>query len=323
MAHHLTLEEREVIARMRSNGRSQTEIARRLDRADSTISRELYRNRSRNGYWPVAAQKKADARRSLRPRLPKFQRPDIKRYVQQRLRQYWSPDEIAGRSRMDFPRDPLRQISHQTIYGWIRSQNAAGKHWRRYLRSTGWKRPGRKNRGLLPASTSIERRPAIVDRRGRFGDWEGDTVVGAGRRGGALTLVERKSRYLLLGRVGDLRAATVRQSAAKLYGTTPPALRKTLTLDNGKEFAEHQQLEADACLKTYFAKAYCAWQRGTNENTNRLVRQFFPKGTNLASIPKHRFTRVQQLLNNRPRKCLGYRTPLEALGSRLLFAIDT
>jgi IS30 family transposase len=171
----------------------------------------------------------------------------------------------------------------------------------------------------LPACISIEKRPAVVDRRSRFGDWEGDTVVGAGRRGGAVTLVERKSRYLLLGRVGNLRAATVRQSVAELYGTTPPPLRKTLTLDNGKEFAEHQQLEADACLKTYFAKAYCAWQRGTNENTNRLIRQFFPKGTHLASIPKPRFTRVQQLLNDRPRKCLGYRTPLEVLGSRLCF----
>jgi transposase, IS30 family len=317
MAHHLTLEEREVIAQMQSSGRSQTEIARRLGRADSTVSRELRRNRSRNGYWPVAAQKKADARRCHRPRVPKFHRPEVRRYVQRRLRQYWSPDQIAGRSRRDFRRDRTRQLSHQTIYAWIWAQEAAGKRWRRYLRSTGWKRPGRENRGHLPACISIEKRPAIVDRRGRFGDWEGDTVVGRGRRGGAVTVVERKSRYLLLGRVGNLQAATVRQSVVELYRTTPPDLRKTLTLDNGKEFAEHQRLEAEASLKIFFAKAYCAWQRGTNENTNRLVRQFFPKGTNLASIPKHRFTRVQQLLNNRPRKCLGYRTPLEALGSRL------
>jgi IS30 family transposase len=323
MAHHLTLEEREVIARMRSSGRSQTEIARRLGRANSTVSRELHRNCSRNGYWPVAAQKKAEARRCHRPRLPKFQRPEVRQYVQERLRQYWSPDEIAGRSREDFPRDRARQVSHQTIYAWIRAQDAAGKCWRRYLRSAAWKRPGRENRGRIPACTSIQRRPAVVDRRGRCGDWEGDTLVGAGRRGGAVSLVERKSRYLLLGRVGNLRAATVRQSAAELYRTTPPALRKTLTLDNGKEFAEHQQLEAETSLKVYFAKPYCAWQRGSNENTNRLIRQFFPKGTDLASIPKHRFTKVQQLLNNRPRKCLGYRTPLEVLGPRLLFAIDT
>ena len=318
MAHHLTLEEREVVAQMRSSGRSQAEIARRLGRAESTVSRELRRNRSRNGYWPVAAQKKADSRQSRRPRSPKLQSPEMRRYVQQRLRQYWSPDEIAGRLRLDFPRDRSRQVSHQTIYAWIWAQEAAGKHWRRYLRSTGWIRPDRQNRGRMPACTSIKRRPAVVDRRSRCGDWEGDTVVGANRRGGAVSLVERKSRYLLLGRVGDLKAATVRRSAAELYRTTPPALRKTLTLDNGKEFAEHRQLEAEASLKVYFAEPYCAWQRGTNENTNRLIRQFFPKGTNLASVPKHRFTKVQQLLNNRPRKCLGYRTPLEILKPKLL-----
>jgi IS30 family transposase len=318
MAHHLTPEEREVIAQMQNRGHSQAEIARRLGRAESTISRELRRNRSRNGYWPVAAQKKADARQSRRPRSPKLQNPKMRRYVQQRLRQYWSPDEIAGRLRLDFPRDRSRRVSHQTIYAWIGTQEAAGKGWRRYLRSTGWIRPDRRNRGRMPACTRIERRPAVVDRRGRCGDWEGDTVVGANRRGGAVTLVERKSRYLLLGRVGDLKAATVRRSAAELYRAMPPALRKTLTLDNGKEFAEHKQLEAEALLKVYFAKPYCAWQRGTNENTNRLIRQFFPKGTNLASIPKHRFTQVQQLLNNRPRKCLGYRTPLEFLKPKLL-----
>lgn len=323
MAPHLTLEEREDIVRMRFNGRSQAEIARRLRRAESTISRELRRNRSPNGYWPVAAQKKADLRRRRRPRRPKLSHPDVKRYVKQRLRQYWSPDEIAGRSRLDFPRDRRRQVSHQTVYTWIESQRAVGKDWQRYLRSFGWKRPNRRNCGRIPSCTSIERRPAIVDRRGRYGDWEGDTIVGANRRGGAVTLVERKSRYLLLGRAVDLKAATVRRSTVALYRTTPAALRKTLTLDNGKEFAEHQQLEAEASLTVFFAKPYCAWQRGTDENTNRLVRQFFPKGTDLARIPAHRFTKVQHLLNDRPRKCLGYRTPREVLGPRLLLAFDT
>jgi IS30 family transposase len=169
----------------------------------------------------------------------------------------------------------------------------------------------------MPASVSIDGRPAVVDRRSRYGDWEGDTIVGANRRGGALTLVERKSGYLLLGKVRNLQAATVRQAAARRYATTPAALRKTLTLDNGKEFAEHEQLELEAALRIYFAKPYCAWQRGTNENTNGLIRDFFPKGTDLADIPEHRFTKVQQLLNDRPRKRLGYRTPNEVLASRL------
>jgi IS30 family transposase len=157
-----------------------------------------------------------------------------------------------------------------------------------------------------------------VDSRRRYGDWEGDTLVGAHRHGGAVSLVERKSGYLLLGRACDLHAPTVCGAAAELYRSMPPTLRKTLTLDNGKEFADHEQLAAEAALKVFFADPYCAWQRGTNENTNGLIRQFFPKGTDLARIPEHRFTKVQQLLNDRPRKRLGYRTPSEILSSRLL-----
>jgi IS30 family transposase len=323
MASHLTLEEREVIAHMHRVGKMQTQIADRLGRHKSTISRELRRNRSRNGYWAVAAQRKAQRRRSERPWVAKLQQPEVRRYVQERLRQRWSPDQIAGRSYSDFPHDRRRQISHQTIYNWIGAEEAAGKHWQRYLRRLGRKRPDWETRGRIRASVSIEGRPAVVDRRSRFGDWEGDTIVGANRRGGAVTLVERKSGYLLMGKVPNLQAATVRQAAAQRYRSTPAVLRKTLTLDNGKEFAEHEQLAIETALKIFFAKPYCAWQRGTNENTNGLIRQFFPKGTDLANIPEHRFTKVQHLLNNRPRKRLGYRTPNEILASRLWVATET
>jgi len=317
MAGHLTLEEREVIAHMHRAGKTQTRIGQRLGRSRSTISRELRRNRSRNGYWAVAAQRKAERRRRERPWVAKMQRPDARRYVVERLRWRWSPDEIAARSHSEFPHDPRRQLSAPTIYAWIRAEQARGKHWQRYLRRLGRKRPEREKRGRLPASVSIEGRPAAVDRRSRYGDWEGDTIAGANRRGGAISLVERKSGYLLLGKVPNLQAATVRQAAARHYATTPPSLRKTLTLDNGKEFAEHAQLAEDAELKIYFAKPYSAWQRGTNENTNGLIRDFFPKGTDLANTPEHRFTKVQQLLNDRPRKRLRYRTPNEVLASRL------
>ena len=323
MANHLTLEEREVIAHMHRAGKMQTQIADRLGRSKSTISRELRRNRSRNGYWTVAAQRKAQRRRSERPWTAKMQRPEVRRYVVERLRWRWSPDQTAGRSRSDFPDDRRRQVSPPTIYAWIRGEQAHGKQWQRYLRRLGRKRPEWEKRGRLRASASIEGRPAVVDRRRRFGDWEGDTIVGANRRGGAVTLVERKSGYLLLGKVPNLQAATVRQAAVSRYATTPAVLRKTLTLDNGKEFAEHEQLEVEAALKIYFAKPYSAWQRGTNENTNGLVRQFFPKGTDLANIPEHQFTKVQQLLNDRPRKRLGYRSPNEVLASRLEVAIET
>ena len=322
MAGHLTLEEREIIAHEQRAGKMQTQIADRLGHSKSTISRELRRNRSRNGYWASAADRKAQQRRSERPWIDKMERPKVHRYVRDRLRWRWLPDQIAGRSHSDFPRDRRRWISHQTIYAWIDAEEAGGKHWRRYLRRMGRKRPEWEKRGRLRTGTSIEGRPAIVDRRSRFGDWEGDTIVGANRRGGAVTLVERKSGYLLLGKVPTLQAATVRQTAAELYRATPPKLRKTLTLDNGKEFAEHERLTKEAALRIYFAKPYCAWQRGTNENTNGLIRQFFPKGTDLVGIPNHRFTKVQQLLNNRPRKRLGYRTPNEVLASRLQVAIE-
>ena len=162
-----------------------------------------------------------------------------------------------------------------------------------------------------------------MDRRRRFGDWQGDTLVGQDGRGEAVTLVERRSGSLLLARAADLRAATIRRVAAQLYQGTPASLRKTLTPDKGKKFAEHQQLAVEAALKIYFAAPCCAWQRGTNKNTNGLIRQFFPKGTDLARIPEHRFTRVQELLNHRPRKRLGYRTPYEVLAPRLRVAIQT
>jgi transposase, IS30 family len=317
MASHLTLEERELIGHMQRAGKMQTQIADRLGRNKSTISRELRRNRSRNGYWAVAAQRKAERRRSERPWTAKMKRPEVRRYVARRLRWRWSPDQIAGRSRSDFPDDRRRQVSPPTIYAWIRAEQARGNQWQRYLRRLGRKRPEWEKRGRLPTAVSIEGRPVVVDRRARFGDWEGDTIVGVHRRGGAVTLVERKSGYLLLGKVPDLQAATVRRAAAQRYATTPAALRKTLTLDNGKEFAEHEQLQVEAALKIYFAKPYSAWQRGTNESTNGLVRQFFPKGTDLANIPERRFTKVQQLLNDRPRKRLGYRTPNEVLAPRL------
>jgi IS30 family transposase len=208
--------------------RSQAEIARRLKRHPATISRELRRNRSPNGYWAASAQVKADARRSNRPWICKMEQSEVASYVRQRLRQRWSPDEIAGRSRDDFPRDPRRRLSRQTIYTWIHAHPAAA-YWRRYLPRLGRVRRRGENRGRLPACVSIEGRPAVVDQRARYGDWEGDTVVGRGHRSGAVTLVDRKSGYLLLGKVRDRRAATVREAMVRLFQPLPLRLRKTLT----------------------------------------------------------------------------------------------
>ncbi len=322
MACHLTLMEREIIVHMKREKKPLSEIARRLGRSKSTVSREVKRNRCRNGYWAAKGQEKAAARRSNRPWTAKLKRRELRKYVCDRLRQYWSLDEIAARSKMEFPDEWQRQISHQSIYDWIKAQGKVGERWRRFLRRGGKKRLKPENCGKIPAGAGIEGRPPIVDRRDRFGDWEGDTVVGAGRQGGVVTFVERKSGYVMLAGIENLKAPTVRLAASELYAGLPDVLCKTLTLDNGKEFAEHEQLAEETHLDIYFAKPYCAWQRGTNENTNGLFRQFFPKGSNLAGVKPAALTKVQRLLNNRPRKRLGYKTPCEVLRSRLHVAFE-
>jgi IS30 family transposase len=319
MSNHLTLPEREVIAQMWYANSSRTEIALKLGRHRGTIGRELNRNSSPRGYSAVAAQERADRRRRERPRRRKMECPHVRRYVCNGLRRYWSPDEIAGRLPVDFPHDEGWRLSHETIYAWIRHE----PRWRRYLRRGMPKRRENDRRGRIPAQVSIDGRPAVVERRARYGDWEGDTVVGKQRRGGLVSLVERKSGYLLLGQVDRLQAQPVRQVAAELLRPLPPTLRRTLTLDNGKEFSDHQQLTRRLRIDVYFAHAYCAWERGTNENTNGLVRQFFPKGSDLASLPSDRVERVQDLLNHRPRRRLGYRTPHEVLTTRPRVAIET
>ena len=317
MACQLTLQEREVVAQMHFAGATQTAIARRLKRHRTTIGRELRRNGDGASYSAVTAQQRAEQRRRERPRMRKLDQPETNEFVRHGLAQCWSPDQIAGRLQRQFRRQRRRCVSHQTIYRWINSRDHEEReHWRGCLRF-GRRRPGREKRGRLPRTVSIEGRPAVVDRRARYGDWEGDTLVGGSRQGGLVTLVERKSGYLLAGKVPHLRAQLVRRELESLLEPAPPALRRTLTLDNGKEFAEHERLKEHLDLDVYFAQPYCAWQRGTNENTNGLLRQFFPKGTIFRGLHRQHLDQAQDLLNHRPRRRLGYRTPHEVLASRL------
>lgn len=322
MASQLTREEREVVAQMHFAGANQTAIAKRLGRHRTTIGRELRRNGDGATYSAVAAQAAAERRRRERPRVRKMDRPQTNTFIRQGLAGRWSPDQIAGRLKRECGGDRRRCVSHQTIYRWIDSREDQERgHWRGCLRF-GRRRPGREKRGQLPRTASIQGRPAVVDRRRRFGDWEGDTLVGGGRLGGLVTLVERKSGYLLAGKVPHLRARLVRHEVESLLVAAPPELRRTLTLDNGKEFAEHERLSEHLGLDVYFADPYCAWQRGTNENTNGLLRQFFPKGTIFRGLHRQHLDEAQHLLNHRPRKRLGYRTPHEVLASRLTRAIE-
>jgi IS30 family transposase len=322
MASQLTLEEREVVAQMHFAGATQTAIGRRLGRHRTTIGRELRRNGDGATYWAVSAQQSAERRRRERPRMRKMDRPETNASVRLGLSQRWSPDQIAGRLKREFRHDRRRRVSQATVYRWIASRgDEEREHWRQFLRF-GRRRPGRETRGRLPRTASIQGRPAVVDRRTRFGDWEGDTLVGGGRRGGLVTLVERRSGYLLAGKVPHLRARLVRRQLQALLAPAPPQLRRTLTLDNGKEFAEHERLSERLDLAVYFAEPYCAWQRGTNENTNGLLRQFFPKGTIFRGMHRRHLNQAQDLLNHRPRKRLGYRTPHEVLASRLTRATE-
>ena len=292
---------------------SKTRIAERLGVDRSTIYRELKRNSSPVGYQPEEAQQRTDTRRWVN-RKRKMRDTATGAYVRERLEQQWSPDQIAGRTQLDFPRNPRRHVSRQTIYNWIEHERRFGRRrWRECLRFGKPRRKRSVNAGRLPGAVSIEGRPRVVDLRRRFGDWEGDTIVGCGRRGGLVSLVERKSGYMLLRRVENLCAGTVREALACKLAPLPEPLRRTATFDNGKEFAEHERLAETVGMEMYFAKPYAAWQRGTNENTNGLVRQYYPKGTDLAALSHHEVTAVQMSLNDRPRKRLGYRTPREVL----------
>jgi transposase, IS30 family len=314
MARQLTFFERERISQMVDAGCSQAEIAAELDRAASTVSRELARNSRAGEYSAVLAQSLTRERRRQRPLVRKMDRPGLSEYVRSHLARRWSPDQIAGRLKTDFPRHRDRWISHQTIYNWLRSLPAdQHRHFAGFLRRAGRRRPRDDRRGRLSCQVSIAGRPKVVDRRQRYGDWEGDTVVGAGHSGAVVTLVERKSGYLLSAKSCDRKARRVARKIASRLEKLPPRLRRTATLDNGKEFAEHEYLTRRLGLAVYFAQPYCSWQRGTNENTNGLLRQFLPKGTDLRSVSWQELEYYTHLINDRPRKRLGYRTPAETL----------
>jgi IS30 family transposase len=282
MAHHLTPEDREHLAILKDRGQSQAEIARALKRSPSTISRELRRNGSGRRYWAVRAQRRAESRRrQSQAGTAMMNGAATSDYERKKLVCFWSPEQIAGRLRREFPTKAERRISHQTIYAWIH-RDPYRRHWETFLRHRGRKRSRPEKRGCLAGCVPVAHRPKAANARRRYGDWEGDTVVSPGRRSGVLTLVERKSRYTVVGKVRNLQARTVRGAARAVLGELPARPRRTATFDNGKKFAEHHQLAAQLGLAIYLAQLYAAWQRGTNENTNGLLRQFHPKGTDWA-----------------------------------------
>lgn len=310
MARHLTFAERELLQRLVRKQSSRAEIAAIMNRHRSTIYRELERNSTPFGYRPKAAQRFTEQRRAACRRRYKLKQPELCVYVTQRLRKSWSPDQIAGRLRRDFPQTPQRWVSAPTIYAWIERSARQGRRWLRRA-DRPWKRK-------KPADyVSIRGRPRVINARRRYGDWEGDTVVGIGRRSGLITLVERKSGLACIRKVTDRSSPTAVSAIERCLQNFPSALRRSATFDNGTEFANHARLQRTLGLSVYFADPYSAWQRGSNENLNGLIRQYYPKGTNFLRVQPSDVQRVEQELNERPRRRFGYQTPLEVLGKRL------
>jgi len=314
---HLNIDEREMILKMRAQQATLQAIGDRLGRSKGTISRELSRNVSSTGdYKPHLAQRYYEKRRQASKSPYRLEDDDwLQTYVRKKLSAYWSPEQISGRLHKDHAID----VSPVTIYHWIYRDAAAGGELRNFLRQRHKKRrkrrAGEDRRGQMPDRRIIDQRPKVANQRRRIGDWEGDTVEGRKGSGLIATHVDRKSRYTVAVKVSDKSADTVTRATLTAMKKLPSEKIRTMTFDNGKEFAGFKDLERGLGMRSYFARPYHSWERGTNENTNGLLRQFFPKGMDFSTVLKTDVDRALKLLNNRPRKCLNYRTPTEVFWS--------
>jgi IS30 family transposase len=295
---HITREERYQIYALKKAGHKQNEIAKVLKRNESTISRELSRNCGRRGYRPKQAHSKSVERQSINARTID---DATWQFAQDRLLEQWSPEQISGHA----------AISPETVYQRVYANKRAGGLLWKNLRSQKQrkKRYGKaERRGTIPNRLSIDDRPAIVESRSRIGDWEADTVIGKNHRQAIVSIVERKTGFTLIRKVERKTAQAVSQAMIKLL---KPHRKKihTITSDNGKEFAGHEEIANKLKADFYFAHPYSSWERGTNENTNGLIRQYFPKNRDFTTITQQEIDMAMKRLNNRPRKRLGYKTP--------------
>ena len=317
-AQKITSRERDLLAIWRGEGISLREMGRRLGRNVSSVSRELDRNKSGAHYVALAAQTRASKRKSEAGKRHPLHDENTYGYVVQKLGWGWSPEQIAGRLARD---QGKRIISPESIYQFIyKEENKEEKLWeylpRKYKRRR--KKHGRKSqRGQIPDRTSIHERPEEVEAREVFGHWEGDSVEGKGHKGGVHTQVERKTRLYLAVKIEDLTDEETQRAQQKIFALLPKQARKSTTVDNGKEFTRHKEFE----LPVYFADPYSSWQRGTNENSNGLLRRYYPKGTDFTKVSQEEINDIVQEINHRPRKCLDYATPSEIFWKELLASV--
>ncbi len=329
MSHyrHLSIKERESILKLSAEGKGIREISRALERSAGTISRELNRNSGKDGYWPDEAEKKYRKRREKCCRKRILDASEIKAFVQHKiLDEQWSPEQIANRAKLE---NSVHQVSYPTIYRAIhagRLETHKLSHGERGIArklrhrgKTRHKKGEEETRGKLRISHPIEQRPQAANDRSPLGHWEADTVVGKTGSSCLLTLTCRKSRMLLSLKIPKKTSAYVRDGIIQLLGALPPELVRSITPDRGKEFAKHTEISAVLNdVPFFFPPPHSPWLRGTNENTNGLIREYCPKFTDLDSFDPAFFSLFTNKINLRPRKCLAWRTPFEIFFNLLL-----
>lgn len=318
--HRLTLAKREEISRGLWADENFSQIARRINCYPSAVSREVWGNvkRKRRSYSAVKAQKRAELNNKKCGRKKKMEiNQELKNYVYEKLRQEWSPEEIANRIKTDYPQNKTMRISHESIYqhlyclsrGELKKELMKGLRQERKMRQPRKYAHYRKQR--IQDIISISERPKEVKDRIVPGHWEGDLIIGEEKRSAIGSLVERTTRLTLLVPLEAKDAFAVRKSFAQAFKRIPNQFKKTLTYDRGSEMSQHKLFTKETKIQVYFADPYSPWQRGTNENTNGLIRQYFPKGTDFKEVPLGAIREVERRLNSRPRKVLKYYTPSE------------
>lgn len=313
--------ERDQIALLKAKGNSVREIAKKLKRSPSTISEEIIRNGGlKCEYIAIYAQCMADERKENSYKRPLLKNSRVRKYVMAGLQKGWSPEQISGRLKVDFPNNRKMRIHWETIYRFIYSKEFKHLALWEYLprkRKKRRRKQGRKvHRSKIPHRISIHERPKEIDERTEFGHWEGDTIEGKGRGVSLHTEVERTSRFTKVKKIGAITSRGTINAQLEMFDALPPEARGSTTLDNGKENHEHYKL-GSLGMDTYFCDPYSSWQKGTNENQNGLLRRYFPKRTDFSTVPDGELDDIVNELNNRPRKVLKFKTPQEVFTEKL------
>ena len=319
----ISIEEREVVMIRVASGCPIGQIANELGRHRTTIYREIRRNDYRRGYWAVASHKRAIENRRKARRPSRLSYLPLHEYIEEKLKLYWSPQQISHRLKLDYPTDLRMRICHETIYRFILKKD---RSYIRYLRQAhrrnryAWR--GKKRYKRIRGGKHIADRPSVAELRIFPGHWEGDSVRGPrDSAAGLATQVDRASRYLVATHLVDRKARTYNNAVITAFRHSNVPI-ETMTVDNGMEFSMFSELEEALEMDVYFARPYHAWERGSNENTNGLLRQFFPKGTDFSGVNPREVEQAVGLLNNRSRECLGYRTPVEVMDALLVAIKD-